>query len=156
MIASLMLLLSPTILYFTRFARNDAYMAVWTLGLAICLWKYTSGRKARYLYGAAALFGMAFATKESTFILMVIMGGFFLLLSLKAGREAWETGEESEDEGGREWRPRVLRQTLNGVSDAARWLWPRIAPYPLVFTLASAWVVAAILWSFDIYDVSEG
>ena len=108
MIASLMLLLSPTILYFTRFARNDAYMAVWTLGLAICLWKYTSGRKARYLYGAAALFGMAFATKESTFILMVIMGGFFLLLSLKAGREGWETEEESENEGGREWRPRIL------------------------------------------------
>ena len=153
MIASLMLLLSPTILYFTRFARNDAYMAVWTLGLAICLWKYTSGRKARYLYGAAALFGMAFATKESTFILMVIMGGFFLLLSLKAGREGWETEEESENKGGREWRPRILRQTLDGVSDAVRWLWPRIAPYPLVFTLAAAWVVAAILWSFDIYDV---
>ena len=151
MIASLMLLLSPTILYFTRFARNDAYMAVWTLGLVICLWKYTSGRKARYLYGAAALFGMAFATKESTFILMVIMGGFFLLLSLKAGREGWETGEESENEGGREWRPRILRQSLDGVSDATRWFWPRIAPYPLVFTLAAAWVVAAILWSFDIY-----
>ena len=153
MIASLMLLLSPTILYFTRFARNDAYMAVWTLGLAICLWKYTSGRKARYLYGAAALFGMAFATKESTFILMVIMGGFFLLLSLKAGREGWETEEEPESEGGREWRPRMLRGILDGVSDAGRWLWPRIAPYPLVFTLTAAWVVAAILWSFDIYDV---
>ena len=28
-----------------------------------------------------------------------------------------------------------------------------LRPIPLVFTLAVAWVVAAILWSFDIYDV---
>ncbi len=153
MIASLMLLLSPTILYFTRFARNDAYMAVWTLGLAICLWKYTSGRKARYLYASAAILSLAFATKESTFILMVIMGGFFLLLSLKGGREGWETVEEPENQGVEVWAPRVIRRTFEGVADAARWLRPRVAPYPLIFTLVAAWVVAAILWSFDIYDV---
>ena len=153
MIASLMLLLSPTILYFTRFARNDAYMAVWTLGLVICLWKYASGRKARYLYASAAILSLAFATKESTFILMVIMGGFFLLLSLKGGREGWEAAEEAENEGVGVWAPRLLKRTFEGVADAVRWLWPRIAPYPLIFTLVAAWVVAAILWSFDIYDV---
>ena len=153
MIASLMLLLSPTILYFTRFARNDAYMAVWTLGLVICLWKYPSGRKARYLYASAAILSLAFATKESTFILMVIMAGFFLLLSLKGGREGWETVEESENQGVGVWAPRVIRRTFEAVSDAARWLRPRVAPYPLIFTLVAAWVIAAILWSFDIYDV---
>ncbi len=153
MLAGLMLLLSPTILYFTRFARNDAYMAVWTLGLVVCLWQYASGRKARHLYASAALLSMAFATKESTFILMLIMVGFFLLLWLKGEpgdpeAEVGPTGAANKMPG-----PRILREALDRVVESARWLGGRIAPYPLVFTLFAAWVVSAVFWSFDIYDV---
>ena len=31
---------SPTLLYFSRFAHPDSYMALFTLGLVVCLWRY--------------------------------------------------------------------------------------------------------------------
>ena len=31
---------SPTLIYFSRFARNDIYIAVFTLGLVVALWRY--------------------------------------------------------------------------------------------------------------------
>ncbi len=59
---------SPTLLYFSRFARNDIYIAFFTLGLVISLWRYIDEQKPRYLYLGALLLGLAFATKESIFI----------------------------------------------------------------------------------------
>ncbi len=59
---------SPTLLYFSRFARNDIFIAFFTLGLVITLWRYIDEQKPRYLYLGALLLGLAFATKESIFI----------------------------------------------------------------------------------------
>src|SRR3990172_973117 len=59
---------SPTLLYFSRFARNDVYITLFTLGLVVCLWRYVDERKPLYLYVAALMLGISFATNESTFI----------------------------------------------------------------------------------------
>lgn len=40
LITSVMLTLSPAMLYYSRFARNDILMAVWALGIVIAMWKY--------------------------------------------------------------------------------------------------------------------
>ena len=69
-----MLALSPTLLYFSRFARNDILMAVWTLGLMICMWRYLDEGKYRYLYLSAGLLALMFATKESAYIVTFIFG----------------------------------------------------------------------------------
>ena len=73
------LAVSPAMLYFSRFARNDIYMAVWSLGLVIAMWRYLDGGRSRYLYASAALLALAFSTKETAFILVVILGSYLVL-----------------------------------------------------------------------------
>lgn len=111
---------SPTLLYYSRFAREDIYAAVFTLGLVICLWRYIAEQKPRYLYGAAALLALAFATKETAFITAAI-----LLLFL----DMWVAADLA----------RQTQATLSG----------RKAAYPLYFLayLPFAWAIAA-LWPF--------
>ena len=71
---SVLLAFSPTMLYFSRFARNDILMAVWTLGLVISMWRYLDEGKSRYLYIGAALLALAFATKETAYMVTAILG----------------------------------------------------------------------------------
>ena len=73
LLASGLIALSPTLLYFSRFARNDIYVAVFTLGIVICLWRYVDERKPLFLYLGAALLGLSFATKENTFINVAVL-----------------------------------------------------------------------------------
>ena len=80
---SALLFTSPAILYFSRFARNDILMAVWALGTVICMWKYLDEGRHRYLYIAAALLGLAFATKESAYLLVGTLGLWCLLLAIR-------------------------------------------------------------------------
>ena len=80
LLAATLLALSPTMLYFSRFARNDILMAVWTLGLVISMWRYIDEGKNRYLYIASAMLALAFATKETAYILTVVLAMFLALI----------------------------------------------------------------------------
>ena len=80
---SLLLFASPAILYFSRFARNDILMAVWTFGLVICMWKYLDEAQHRYLYISAGLLALAFATKESAYLVVGTLGLWCLLLAAR-------------------------------------------------------------------------
>ena len=79
LITSIMLAFSPAMLYFSRFARNDILMAVWTLGLVIAMWRYIDEGKSRYLYIGAAILALAFATKESAYVVTATLGGYLFL-----------------------------------------------------------------------------
>ncbi|MBI2912648.1 MAG: TIGR03663 family protein [Chloroflexi bacterium] len=72
-VAAALIAFSPTLLYFSRFARNDIYIAVFTLGLVVCLWRWVEERKDRYLYIGAGLLALSFATKENTFITVALL-----------------------------------------------------------------------------------
>ena len=81
---SVMLAFSPALLYFSRFARNDILMAVWALGLVICMWRYIDAdskgeSKNRYIYIAAALLALAFASKETSYLITALLGLFLAL-----------------------------------------------------------------------------
>ena len=84
---SLFLLISPTILYFSRFMRNDVYMAVWAVVLLALALRYLERPRGWMLFAWAAVWALAFATKESAFFLA---GMFGLLLFLLAARPLWE------------------------------------------------------------------
>ena len=81
-IASVMLALSPTLLYFSRFGRNDILMAFWVTFLFILMWRYIHESKNRYLYFAAAILALMFATKETAYIVTLVFGALLFLLAL--------------------------------------------------------------------------
>ena len=74
LLAGVMLALSPAMLYFSRFGRNDILMAFWALALLILMWRYLHEGKHRYLYLAAAILAFMFATKETAYIVTLILG----------------------------------------------------------------------------------
>lgn len=80
---SFFLLTSPSFLYFSRFARNDAYMCLWYLAWVIAIWRYIDSGRNRYLYAIGALMGLAFATKETTFLTVGIFACYLILVSRK-------------------------------------------------------------------------
>ena len=83
LVTAVLLAFSPMMLFYSRYARNDIFMAVWTLGLIILLWRYMVEGKPRYLYLSALTLAMAFATKETTFFVVGILGSYLLIVAAK-------------------------------------------------------------------------
>ena len=80
LLVATLLAFSPALLYFSRFARNDILVAVWTLGLVICMWRYIDEGRNRYLYIGSALLALAFATKETAYIVTATLGLYLVLV----------------------------------------------------------------------------
>jgi uncharacterized protein (TIGR03663 family) len=95
--AAAFLALSPTMLYFSRFARNDIHIAVWTLGLVICMWRYIDEGRRHWLYLTAGLLALSFATKEATFL---NVGVFVIFLNLWV---AYSFTARARQEGNLDW-----------------------------------------------------
>jgi len=86
LIGSFLLAVSPSMVYFSRFAREDIYMACFTLLLVVATARYVRSRKMRWFVIAAAAFALAYATKEATFLTIAVFGSFM------GGLIAWELG----------------------------------------------------------------
>lgn len=74
-----LLLISPVFLYFSRFAREDIYVATFTLALAIFIWRYLASHDKRWLFAIAAALALAFSAKETTYITVALFGSFFTI-----------------------------------------------------------------------------
>ena len=131
-ILAALLAISPTILYFSRFARNDAIIAAWTLGIVIAVWRYVDRGQVRYLVATAALLALSFATKETTFITVAL---FLIYFDLYA---AWQMAGQLPGRLGdaRGWTPRprlAVAALLALLLAPVAWLivaaWPLIAPW---------------------------
>ena len=85
-LATLMLAVSPSMVYFSRFAREDIYMAFFTLVIVVGVARYIRERKMRWLVIAAAGLSFSYATKEATFLTVLVFGSFLGALI------AWELG----------------------------------------------------------------
>ena len=84
--AAVILAFSPSLLYFSRFGRNDILMAVWAVLLLIMLWQYGINSRKRYLFGAAIVTALMLATKETAYFVILFMG----LAGMALGwRELW-------------------------------------------------------------------
>ncbi len=82
LLAGVMLTLSPAMLYFSRFGRNDILMAFWATALLVLMWRYIQEGKHRYLYLASVVLAFMFGTKETAYIVVLIFGAIMLFLSV--------------------------------------------------------------------------
>jgi len=82
LISAVMLTISPTLLYFSRFGRNDILMAFFATSLFILMWRYIHEEKNRYLYLAAGVLAFMFASKETAYMIVLIYGGMMFLLAI--------------------------------------------------------------------------
>ena len=85
-LACFLLAVSPSMVYFSRFAREDIYMAFFTLLMVVGVARYVRTRKMRWLVIAAAGLSFSYATKEATFLTILVFGSFLGALI------AWELG----------------------------------------------------------------
>ncbi len=115
-LACFLLAISPSMVYFSRFAREDIYMAFFTLLLVVATARYVRSHKGTWLVVAAAAFAFSYATKEATFLSIAVFGSFLGALLV------WELGAQ--------W---PLRISLRSDSAIARYL-PRTAA-PLALAL---------------------
>ena len=71
-----MLLISPAVMYYSRFNRHDIYVEVFVVLMALAIWKYFDERKEVWLYASAALLSLSFTAMETTFIFAAIFAIF--------------------------------------------------------------------------------
>src|SRR5260370_27885157 len=67
-LACFLLAISPSMVYFSRFAREDIYMACFTLLLVVAVAQYLRTRSLLWFITAAVAFSLSYATKEATFL----------------------------------------------------------------------------------------
>ncbi|MBM2850267.1 MAG: conserved rane protein of unknown function, partial [Anaerolineales bacterium] len=72
LVASLLMLISPYMLYYSRYIRDEPYVMVWALLTALCVIRYMETRAAKYLYWLTAISALFYATMESSFIYIAI------------------------------------------------------------------------------------
>ena len=82
--AGTFLLLSPSLLYYTRFIRHDPYTVAGTLVLLIAIFRYIEHPQRRWLVLGGAMLGFLYANHEIVFALAALFAGL-LALALLAG-----------------------------------------------------------------------
>ena len=82
----------PSYLYFSRFAREDIYVASITLALVVVIWRFLDRPRRYHPALIGALLAASFATKETTFITVFVIGSFFLVaLAIPGSRgQVWD------------------------------------------------------------------
>ena len=130
-LACLLLAVSPSMVYFSRFAREDIYMAFFTLLMVVGVARYVHTRKMRWIVIAAAGFSFSYATKEATFLTILVFGSFLGALI------AWELGLKVS-----------LRSRFNQESPIVPWLPKTFAPVAVLVYFAIAGVVAKFLFAW--------
>lgn len=80
LIAALFLAISPDMVYFSRFLRNDIFIAFFSLLIVVALLYYFEYGQRRYMLVAALAAGLGCCSKENMPIILVIFGVFLLAL----------------------------------------------------------------------------
>ena len=80
LVASLMLLISPMITYYSRYTRHDLPLILYSLLLLWAVLRYLDEGRDRWLYAMAAFFPLMYASKENAYIYTAIFLGLLALV----------------------------------------------------------------------------
>ena len=117
--AAVLLAVSPVLLYFSRFARNDLIAVLWTVLIVAAVWRYRADGRDRWLVVAAAALALGFATKETAYITVAIV---MLYLDVTL------TGALLDQSGQQGLRRAALAVALLPVAWVVAALWAPLAP----------------------------
>lgn len=78
---SILFLISPAMLYHSRYIRNDIYMAVWTMLMITALFRFLRSRRPGWIVLGGAVLMLSLATKETAYIFGFI-GVVYLLTTI--------------------------------------------------------------------------
>jgi len=90
LVTSLMFLISPVLLHYSRHLRHDMFACVWALLMVIALFHFIDRREDRWLYMGAAALALSLSTKETTYIFG------FIGLSFLATTYLWERARPAQ------------------------------------------------------------
>jgi uncharacterized protein (TIGR03663 family) len=81
-IAALLLAVSPTFVYFSRFLREDIYFNFFMFAMVVCAVQYARKRSIRWIVALFVSGILAYATFEGIFLTLVVFVSFLVLLAL--------------------------------------------------------------------------
>ena len=80
MVAAVLMLISPYMLYYSRYVRNEALVVPLTMATVWAITRYIESRQSHWLYMLAFSLSLHFATKETAFIftaqVLLFLGGY--------------------------------------------------------------------------------
>ena len=86
LIASFLFLISPTILYFSRMAREDSVYSGMEMLMIVGLWRFVSTRKPADFFVFMAGLSLMFTIKETAYLTFAVLAIFFgVMFALQAG-----------------------------------------------------------------------
>jgi uncharacterized protein (TIGR03663 family) len=87
LVAAFLMVISPYMLYYSRYIRDEPYVIVWGLLVALFVIRFMETRAVKYLYWLAAVTALFYATMEASYIYIAITMlflGFHLVADLFA------------------------------------------------------------------------
>jgi predicted membrane-bound mannosyltransferase/DNA-binding beta-propeller fold protein YncE len=134
--AALFIAVSPTLLYFSRFDREDIYTAFWTLALVVAIWRYLAERRNLWLYLGAAFMAFSFATKETTYMTVAI---FLSFLEVMVALDLLDQMRRQRSEGGPPGREMDRLEAGSILVWLLVFSWLLVILWPLLTTLRRRW-----------------
>ncbi len=91
--AAALMAISPYMLYYSRYVRNESFVVVWGLLMFYAVGRYLESRQPRWLYLLVAAMALHYATKETAYMYAVLAIVFLAgLLQLQLILQRWESG----------------------------------------------------------------
>ena len=107
LIAAFLTLISPTVLYYSRFIRHDIFAIVWSVLIVYAIVKYLDEGGDRWLVLLGAAMALSYSTKETSFILSAVLWSFLALVVFFQRPASWEALRRS-----RAWHLVVIKASL--------------------------------------------